>query len=165
MLPALAAGLAMLPLIALSQQPETITGTASVIDADIISIDGQRVILWGIDAPEPGQVCKLNNRDWACRAAAVRNLETLSSRAEVNCFLVEEPDPFGRRYGVCEIGGEDIAAEMVRDGMALAYLVQGDDYLDEQMEAILAQVGLWQVGVEFMEPWVFRSINTDSDVR
>ncbi|HZY69278.1 MAG TPA: thermonuclease family protein [Devosia sp.] len=141
------------------------TGPATVIDADIISIDSQRVILWGIDAPEPGQVCKLNGRDWACRDAAVRNLETLSSRGDVTCFFVGEPDPFGRRFGACEIGGEDIAAEMVRDGMALAYVEQTADYSDEQLEAIQAQVGLWQLGVEFMEPWVFRSINTDSDIR
>lgn len=162
---ALLAGLLIAPFPAQAQQPETITGPAAVIDADILSIDHQRIILWGIDAPEPGQVCKLNNRDWACRDASLRNLETLSSRGDVTCFLVGEPDPFGRRFGVCEIGSEDVAAEMVRDGMALAYLEQAADYADEQLEAIQAQVGLWQLGVEFMEPWVHRSINTDSNVR
>ena len=32
--------------------PDTISGTPEVIDADILKFGLQRVILWGIDAPE-----------------------------------------------------------------------------------------------------------------
>lgn len=159
---ALAILLAPLPALA---QAESLTGPAAVHDADIISINRQRVILWGIDAPEPGQICKINGRDWACRDAAMRQLETLTSRSAVTCYLVGDPDPFGRRHGVCAVGGQDINAEMVRTGMALAYLDQTDDYADEQIAAITAQVGLWQAGVEFLEPWIHRSLATDSTAR
>lgn len=146
-------------------QPESVTGEATAVNADIVAIDGQRIILWGIDAPEPGQTCSVNGREWGCFDAALRELERLVSRADVTCFLVDEPDPFRRRFGVCEMAGEDINAAMVRSGMALAYQKQTDQYVDEQIEAITAEAGLWQIGVEFMEPWVHRSITQDSDAR
>jgi len=149
---------------ACAEQP-TLSGPASVHGADLLSIDGQRIFLWGVDAPEPGQFCKLNGRDWACYDASLRQLETLASRSDMTCYLMGEPDPFGRHHGVCEVAGEDINAEMVRSGMALAYPEQSNDYVDEQAEAIAAGVGLWQVGIEFLEPWVYRSLATDSTNR
>lgn len=152
------------PLPALAQD-EVLSGMAAVHNADIISIDGQRVILWGVDAPEPGQLCRTGSGQWNCYEAAKRSLETLAGRGEVNCTLVGEPDPYGRRYGVCETAGEDIGAELVRQGMALAHLEQAADYEDEQLQATEEGVGLWQAGVTFMEPWVYRSINNDSDLR
>jgi len=146
-------------------QQTVLTGPARVHGADLLSIDGQRIFLWGVDAPEPGQICKLNGRDWACYDASLRQLETLSSRADLTCYLVGDPDPFGRHHGVCEVGSENINAEMVRSGMAIAYPDQSKDYMNEQLEAISAQAGLWQPGVEFLEPWIHRSITTDSTNR
>ena len=140
----------------ISAQEETVTGTARVIDSDAIVVDDQRIMLWGIDSLERPQTCSINGRIWGCRDAAIRLLETLSGRATVSCTLIGEPDVFGRRFGVCESGGQDINAEMVRQGLALAYTEQSDDYLDEQIEAIEAQIGLWQPGVNFIEPWIYR---------
>lgn len=139
-----------------SAQEETVTGTARVIDSDALVIDDQRIMLWGIDSLERPQTCSIDGRIWGCRDAAIRLLETLSGRDTVSCTLIGDPDVFGRRFGVCESGGQDINAEMVRQGLALAYTEQSDDYLDEQVEAIQAQIGLWQPGVTFIEPWIYR---------
>ena len=106
----------------------TIQDNARVLDADVIIVGKQRVILWGVDAPERGQTCVLSGKPWGCYDAAKRKLELLAGRGEVTCMLLGEPDPFNRYFGVCESGGEDINAEMVRSGMALAYLDQTDDY-------------------------------------
>lgn len=144
---------------------DTISGTPTVIDADIISFGMQRVILWGIDAPEKRQTCQANGELWGCYQAAFRYLQLLTGRGKVTCQLKGKPDPFGRRYGVCESGGQDLNAAMVKAGMALAYNKQTDVYDPEMAAAIAAGVGLWQPGVQFEEPWVFRHRNTPGGYR
>lgn len=144
---------------------EGIRGMAEVIDADIISIGTQRVILWGIDAPERRQICQLNGAAWGCYDVAFRRLQLLAGRGEVACVFVGEPDPFGRRFGTCESGGENLNAAMVRSGVALAYEAETDAYMVEMADAITDGVGLWQVGVEFEEPWEFRRRETPGGFR
>jgi len=143
----------------------TIEGPARAIDADVLMVGKQRVILWGIDAPERSQTCILDARKWGCYDAAKRLLETLASRGPVNCVLIGDPDPFNRYFGVCEANGDDIGAEMVRQGMALALLDQTKDYQDIQLEAIAAGKGLWQPGAQFQEPWLWRAHHTPGGYR
>lgn len=148
-----------------TQSSDIISGTAEVLDSDIIRIGNQRIILWGIDAPERPQVCYKDGEVWGCHGAAFRVLQLLAGRGEVTCYLRGAPDPFGRRFGVCESGGQDINAEMIRSGLALAYTDQSDDYLDVQIEAIAAEAGMWAIGVEFQPPWEFRMQNTPGGYR
>ena len=138
---------------------------ADVIDADILRIGNQRVILWGIDAPDRRQTCQLNGELWGCYDVAFRHLQLLAGRGEVVCHFHGEPDPFGRRFGVCESGGQDLNAEMVRAGMALAYEEETDAYVPQMAEAIMAGAGLWQAGARFEEPWVFRRRETPGGFR
>jgi endonuclease YncB( thermonuclease family) len=133
-----------------------IRGTPEVIDADVLRFGTQRVILWAIDAPEMPQTCQLNGRLWGCHGVAFRHLQLLAGRGEVTCTYKSDPDPFGRRFGVCESGGQDLNAEMVRAGLALPFHEQSDEYDAAMADAITAGVGLWQLGVYFEEPWVFR---------
>ena len=156
-------GLAAAP--AIGQETETVEGPARALDADVIVIGSQRIILWGVDAPERTQYCIANSQRWGCYDAALRTLQNLVGRGTVSCVLVGEPDPFNRRHGVCESGGEDISAAMVRAGMALAFTEQSDDYSAIQEEAIVAGAGLWQIGVEFQEPWVWRRTHTPGGYR
>ena len=83
----------------------------------------------------------------------------------MTCYLTGESDPFGRRYGVCESGGDRINEEMVRRGMALAFVEQSDDFVEAQTEAISEARGLWDLGVEFEAPWEFRKANTPGGYR
>lgn len=142
-----------------------IRGMAEVIDADIIKFGNQRVILWGIDAPERKQTCLLNGDLWGCYDVAFRHLQLLAGRGEVVCEFHGEPDPFGRRFGTCESGGTNLNAEMVRAGFALAYEQETDAYLPQMAEAIAAGAGLWQVGASFEEPWIFRLRETPGGFR
>ena len=142
-----------------------ISGTPQVIDADILKFGQQRVILWGIDAPERPQGCWMNGAFWGCHDVAKRHLQLLAGRSEVTCVLSGDPDPFGRRFGVCKSGGQDLNAEMVKAGLALAFEEQSDYYFPQMVYAITAGVGLWQVGVKFEEPWVFRRRETPGGLR
>jgi endonuclease YncB( thermonuclease family) len=146
-------------------QANSISGTPDAIDADVLKFGTQRVILWGIDAPEKNQTCQMNGQLWGCYDAAFRHLQLLAGRGEVTCTYKSDPDPFGRRFGVCESGGEDLNAEMVRAGMALAFDEQSTDYDGAMADAITAGVGLWQPGVKFEEPWVFRRRETPGGYR
>jgi len=149
--------IALLLASALPAQGQTIIeGDAEIIDADIIKIGRQRVILWGLDAPDRTQSCYKDGRRWGCYDAARRTLELLAGRGLVTCYLVGEPDPFNRMHGTCESGGTDINVEMVRRGMAVAFTDQTDAYVETQLDAIMDEAGLWALGVEFELPWEFR---------
>ena len=54
------------------------------------------------------------------------------------------------------MGDLSVNGEMVRRGFALAYLDQSDEYVPQEDEAKAAKAGLWQDGVEFQKPWVWR---------
>ena len=142
-----------------------VRGTAEVIDADILKFGNQRVILWGIDAPERPQTCQLNDMPWGCYDVAFRSLQLLAGRGEVVCYFHGDPDPFGRHFGICESGGKDLNAEMVKAGVALAFDEETDAYVGQMTEAIMAGVGLWQPGVWFEEPWAFRRRENPSGLR
>jgi endonuclease YncB( thermonuclease family) len=144
---------------------DEISGSAHVIDADILRIDQQRVILWGLDAPERDQPCYKDGQKWGCHGAARRTLELLAGRGEVVCYLLGDPDPFNRRHGVCESGGTDINGEMVNRGMAVAWEAQSSDYVEQQLDAIENERGIWSVGVEFILPWEYRRLNTPGGYR
>ena len=45
-------------LLALPAMADDLTGQASIIDGDTLEIHGTRIRLWGIDAPESGQLCR-----------------------------------------------------------------------------------------------------------
>lgn len=143
----------------------SITGKPEVIDADILKFGTQRVILWGIDAPEQRQTCQMNGALWGCFDVAKRQLQLLAGRGDVTCQFKGDPDPFGRRFGVCESGGEDLNAAMVKAGLALAFDEETDTYDAAMAEAIGAGVGLWQPGVTFEEPWVYRRRETPGGFR
>jgi endonuclease YncB( thermonuclease family) len=107
----------------------------------------------------------MNGTFWGCYDAAKRQLQLLAGRGEVTCTYRGEPDRLGRQYGVCTSGGQDINEEMVKAGLALAFREQSDDYLLQMVDAITAEVGLWQVGVEFEEPWEFRRRESPGGLR
>ena len=73
-----------------AQSTETgITGKPEVIDADILKFGTQRVILWGIDAPEKKQKCQLNGALWGCYDVSFRYPNSTSGIFDVS--YVAEP--------------------------------------------------------------------------
>jgi len=156
---ALAATLFGVPAVALAQAADTITGPASANGPDIIVVNDQRVVLLGIDAPESNQTCQDGDKTWTCADTAMAVLDQTVKAGPVTCALKGPVDPFGRRNGVCTVGGKDVGRTLVQQGLALAYPhdPESKDYVADQAAAKKAKVGLWQDGVTFVNPWEFRA--------
>lgn len=151
------AALALIASVSGAAAQEVISGAAKVVDADIVMVDKQRVILWAVDAPERPQKCFVGELLWDCYGAARQALGELIASGEASCTLTPgEPDKFNRRYGVCTSAGMDIGAELVRRGMARAFVEQGEDYVAQEDEAKAAALGVFQPGAKIDAPWEFR---------
>ena len=133
--------LAILALLALkmNNRPELIqTGDFYVIDGDTLSLNGERLRLKGIDAPEYRQRCRRDGVDWACGEEARKALATIVKTGKPECSG-RERDRYGRLLVTCAIGDTDVNAAMVRSGMALSY----GGYAAEELTARQAKAGMW----------------------
>jgi endonuclease YncB( thermonuclease family) len=165
-----------------AQGVSQVVGNARVVDGDTIVIDGVRIRLEGIDAPETTQTCGASTSDqvsaapappfgqpnmlgrpdkvsqqsghsWACGTAATRHLARLIGHAEVRCDDLG-PDKYGRTLGRCFVGPLNLNAAMVRDGFAWAYVKYSKDYVNLEAGARTARVGIWQG--DAMPAWDYR---------
>lgn len=132
-----------------------VIGIAHVLDGDTIDISGQRIRLEGIDAPEGGQRC--NRRvigEWSCGTAATYALIGLVQGRAVSCDD-RGTDKYSRMLAICFVDGRDINAEMVRLGLAWAYVKYSTAYVAVETEAREAKRGVWAAAT--MPPWEFRA--------
>ena len=130
-----------------------VTGRASVIDGDTIEIHGQRIRLFGIDAPESAQLCLAENKRWRCGQQAALALDDKIAGRPVAC-TEKDRDRYGRIVAVCRLAGEDLNAWLVTEGWALAYRRYSKDYVDEEETASAARKGIWRG--TFVPPWNWR---------
>src|SRR5262249_48532170 len=94
---------------------DTIAGVATGRDGDTVEIHGQRIRLYGIDAPEGRQVCRRDGRDWRCGQAAAHALADHIGRRPVTC-RPRYTDRYERPVAVCRVAGEDVGEWLVREG-------------------------------------------------
>lgn len=119
-----------------------VAGRARAVDGDTLVVAGQKLRLFGIDAPELDQLCDRGGQRWACGEAARKALASIVGRQPLACE-VRELDRYGRGVAVCMAGGEDVAALMVRQGMALAYRRYSGRYVNAEAAAQRDGLGLW----------------------
>lgn len=119
-----------------------ITGRATVIDGDTIEIAGQRIDLFGIDAPEGKQLCTIGGKSWRCGQQASFVLAEFIGKAWVRCNLKDRA-PDRPAVAVCYLGKKNVNAWMVRNGWAVDYRSKGA-YGTEQMHARRNRLGIWR---------------------
>jgi endonuclease YncB( thermonuclease family) len=112
---------------------------AVAIDGNTIKMDGITYRLWGIDAPELDQRCY--PQSWRAGFVAARALAAMIERRPVTCEAKGQ-DGYGRTVALCHAGGRDLGAAMVVSGMALAVTADGGDYVEQEMQAMRARVGM-----------------------
>jgi endonuclease YncB( thermonuclease family) len=126
-----------------------IIGIASVIDGDTLEIRGQRIRLHGIDAPESGQFCEKDGKQYRCGQQAALALSDKIGRATIRCER-RDIDRYKRIVAVCRLGDVDLNAWMVREGWAISYRQYSRDYIDDESAARTAKAGIW--AGRFIEP-------------
>jgi len=131
-----------------------ITGPAEVIDSTVIVVNGQRIMLFGIDSVMRKQNCTIDGKIWQCWAAAVRALEILVDQGPVTCDVIGEPDVYGRLLARCNINGQSLNEQLVRKGYAVARSSETMDYAAAEAAAKEEKLGLWQG--KFVMPAEFR---------
>ena len=132
---------------------ETIIGEPRVIDGDTIAVDGERIRLWGMDAPELRQTCQGSVMPIPCGEIARDHLIVLIHSQPVRCDT-RGRGYYGRHLGVCYEGPSDLNARMVDDGWAVIDPRYPSSYQAQQDGARAARRGVW--ATEFELPWVWR---------
>ena len=135
---------------------QTLTGTATIIDADTIVIGSEKIRFQGVDAPETDQIC-LDRRGavWKCGIDARDRLIRYIGARETSCVTNGKKDVFGRWLATCSTSEGDLSAWLVREGLGVAFIRYSKAYVAEEATARSAQQGMWAGA--FIAPWDWRS--------
>jgi endonuclease YncB( thermonuclease family) len=142
---AMKAGLALVAplLVAVADDLTLYRGSAEVTGPGTLSLDGKRILLWGVDAPVRGQPCYAGNKTWDCATASAKTLLNLVGDQEIACEQ-RRVDQFGRVFAVCKAGEVDINRALVEAGMAIALPRETTDYIAAEAEAKAKGIGVWR---------------------
>jgi endonuclease YncB( thermonuclease family) len=115
--------------------------------------------LYGIDTCAPGQTARRGRQPWPCGTMATAWLVTATLNAWLACRTLR--DEAGEHLVRCASAGhQDIAADMVREGVAVAHPPSADDpgiraYSLAEQDARKSYRGLWSS--TFQMPWDWRA--------
>jgi endonuclease YncB( thermonuclease family) len=130
-----------------------------VIDGDSLEVDGEKIRLYGIDAPEAGQACAApRGGTWPCGRAAIDLVERLVGAAEVRCDN-RGSDDFERTLAVCTAGGVELNRALVEAGLAWSFRRYAHDYDDAENVAHAGGIGIWRAHTE--PAWQYRAHRWD----
>lgn len=115
----LAAGLAWEEYGHLLRPADAVTSTVSVYDGDTITIDGERIRILGLDAPELGRGARCPEEARAAEAAR-DELQRLLRGAEIT-LQRDGTDRYGRTLANVYADGRDVARALIAGGLARPY--------------------------------------------
>ena len=145
-------------LFVLKLQPDYISGKAKVVDGDTIKINGIKIRLSGIDAPELKQRCTWKNGEYyLCGEFSKSFLDFIEYEGvKIKCEYSNK-DKYGRILGTCYKGKRDINSYMVEMGAAVAYKKYSKKYIAEEEFAKENKLGIWSG--DFIRPEEWRKKN------
>ena len=144
---------------------EKIEGVPSVTDGDTIKINGNKIRLFGIDAPEVKQSCKKPYisfsfyslyKKYNCGVISTEKLRDKISNKKISC-LISNKDRYGRFVGECFYKKLNLNSWMVKNGYAVAYLKYSKKFVAQENQAKKNKLGIWQG--PFINPWEWRKKN------
>jgi endonuclease YncB( thermonuclease family) len=138
---------------------QLLTGRAFVLDGDSLMLDGQRIHILDVDAPESGQLCfkqaATSDQDgWECGRQAATALADWIGQQAVTCDTTTR----GIRKGWlarCTVAGRDLAQWLAANGWAVpASQCKCEVVRDASAQAKAARRGIWSSN--FTMPWDWR---------
>lgn len=115
-----------------------------VTDGDTLRMNGMRIRLWGIDAPEMAQPFGLD---------AKRKLAAFVLDQRIECHD-KGSDRYKRTVAQCFLNGTDLGAYMISQGYAIDYTkYSGGFYRKQEDEARSERLGMHASGYIAPEEW------------
>ncbi len=142
-------------------QNSQITGKPVIADGDTVKVNGRKIRLYGIDAPEMKQKCYDGKKKIDCGIEAKDYLTEIVGDNEVFCSDLDT-DKYGRTNGNCYFiaqSGEkiNIGQDLVSGGYALAYQTYSLRFVINEIYAKTTLSGIWRY--QFQKPWNWRKMN------
>ena len=143
----------MLALITFLLIGQTTGKVVSVYDGDTVTVrtasETIKVRLVHLDAPERGQAFGTRSRQHLSELVFGKQVELIGT----------ERDRYGRLLAVVKVEGLEVNLEMVRSGMAWAYLEYKPpaNYISTEQKARAGKVGLW-ADRQPIAPWEYRKL-------
>lgn len=139
-----------------------VIGPAFVADGDTLTINGTRIRLIDIDAPELDQMCHdTQDREWPCGRQASARLRSRLRGHDLRC-QPKSVDKYGRILATCALpDGTDVNAWMVQEGLAVTSGF-ANVYDAQQDEAKSARRGLWAGSFTPPREWRHQHPRTDN---
>ncbi len=132
-----------------NQQAMRFLGPFSAIDGDTLLVDGERLRIEGIDAPEITQTCSLADGSmYGCGEDARGYLRGIVGAAGWECSGTQR-DRYHRLLVICRRGQDDLGALLVATGSAVA----DGRYFTEEAMARQAGKGVWRGDFERPSDW------------
>lgn len=126
-----------------------LSGAARASDGDSLRIGDTRIRLLGLDAPELAQSCiAADGTSWPCGQSARTRMAELLAAGPLDC-QPEDRDQYDRLLAICRVNGQDIAAVMVGEGLAIS----SGGYWSEETSARRDHLGIWSGGFDLPSDW------------
>lgn len=126
-------------------------GAQTVIDGDSLELNGKAYRLYGVDAPDDGQICP---DGWPAAYEAEVYLGRLIRGKTVTCMAIGWPQK-EETNAICRADGVDVGAAMVTGGMAYAFVPYSARYITQESAAATANRGVH--GHRCSTPWKWRA--------
>ena len=141
-----------------------LAGPPIITDGDTVVINGTKIRLLNMDAPETDQFClDSQGRNWTCGVDAREALKAQFEKAEWRC-VGEKLDRYGRLLASCTAGGLNVSSWMVKSGWAMSPIQKGYSHQFDGLEKIARENrgGLWAGA--FIAPWDWRRRNCKTEI-
>ena len=124
---------------------ETLSGRASAISGDTLTLSGKVIKLGGVEAPELAQRCRdARRRRWRCGTAARTALGRLVAAKTVTCSITTRDNSKRVMTGRCKVGDRDLGERLVSRGHVFASGGFYASYGSAERDARRAKRGIWR---------------------